>query len=508
MEPSGPTSGPPAPRPRLTGQAPPPLQVGQLLQATVLENSAGKLLLSVGHRQLSSETSLPFRPGEVLNLEVRSLGEQPVFKVLAALQASATGTTTAAVRTLLPRYGPTTPLLASLARLDQAPPGSLPPPLAAAVRAVLRELPDRASLSTAQGVKNAIERSGAFLEHRLASAGNTPAPVLDSDFKANLLRLLVQLRELPVADNRPPQAAPGRPATPADPGQPLQPALQRPVLQQPGVQQPIVQRPDLQPPQAPVTGRAPAGDATPPGQDSTRQPAPGETTPQAVKRALTAAGAVLPARASAAAPLGPTAAGTPVQAGGVSAGGGAPPPPPFPGVAPVPQSPVQVSLEPPDNLAHLRLDLLQQTEAALARVHLNQLASLPREGEHRLVEWLFDIPLRRGDSLDFWSARVSRDNDSGGETPETSGPLWSVQLAFDLPGLGPMQARINLQGEQVSTRFRAEHAETLPLLQAHLHELRQSLQAVGLEVGNIDCQSGSLAETGRSEPDPLIDEQA
>jgi flagellar hook-length control protein FliK len=71
-----------------------------------------------------------------------------------------------------------------------------------------------------------------------------------------------------------------------------------------------------------------------------------------------------------------------------------------------------------------------------------------------------------------------------------------------------MQARINLQGEQVSTRFRAEHAETLPLLQAHLHELRQSLQAVGLEVGNIDCQSGSLAETGRSEPDPLIDEQA
>jgi len=501
MEPSGPTSGPPAPPPRLTGQAPPTLQVGQLLQATVLENSAGKLLLSVGHRQLSSETSLPFKPGQVLSLEVRSLGEQPVLKVLAALQASAASATAAAVRTLLPRYGPSTPLLASLARLDQAPPGSLPAPLAAAVRAVLRELPDRALLSTAQGVKNAVERSGTFLEHRLASAGNTPAPVLDSDFKANLLRLLVQLRELPASDSRPPPAAPGRPADPANTGQPPPPPLQRPVPLQTGLQQqPGLQRPDLQSPQAP------AGDASRPGQDNARPAARGETTPQAVKRALTAAGAVLPARGSATAPTGPTAAGTPVQAGNPSPGGT--PPPPFPGVAPVPQSPVQVSLEAPDNPAHLRLDLLQQTEAALARVHLNQLASLPREGEHRLVEWLFDIPLRRGDSLDFWSARVSRDGGGGGETAETSGPLWSVQLAFDLPGLGPMQARINLQGEQVSTLFRAERAETLPLLQAHLHELRKSLLAVGLEVGSIDCQSGELAETGPSEAGPLIDEKA
>jgi hypothetical protein len=180
--------------------------------------------------------------------------------------------------------------------------------------------------------------------------------------------------------------------------------------------------------------------------------------------------------------------------------------PPFAGVVPAPQASVQATIDLLNRFGHLRLDLLQQTEAALARIHLNQLASLPREAEHRLVEWLFDIPARRGDTIDLWSARVHRDSDGKPDKRERPDTQWRVQLAFDLPGLGPMQAQINLQGERVSTQFWATQADTLPLLREHLHELRRSMRAAGLEVGDIDCRQGAIPVTPTRPPNPLINE--
>jgi Flagellar hook-length control protein FliK len=492
MEPSGPASGIPPLLMRWQQAAPAPLQVGQLLQATVLENQAGKILLALNHRQLSAEASLPFKPGRVLTLEVRSLGEQPVLKVIAALQESATAT---AVRTLLPRYGPTTPLLASLVPLAQAPAGALPAAISEAARALLRQFPDSTVLSSAQGVKAAIEQSGSFLERHLVQADGSPSasPATDGDFKANLLRLLSRLEQLPGGDNRPPAAVPGRPAAAA-------PAAAAPAT------------PST--PAAPVTrAEAPAEGPTP--VMATRTPANeapdaarSAATPQTVKRAVEAAGTALPQRA-AAAPAGATPAAAGVPSGNPPpTPAGLNPPPPFAGVVPTPQTPVKASLDLLNSLDQLRLDLLHQTEAALARIHLNQLASLPKEGDHRLVEWLFDIPVRHGEDIDLWSARLYRDAEGNAGSAEQALPLWSVQLAFDLPRLGPVQAQINLQGERVSTHFRAARPSTLPLLHAHLHELRRSMQDAGLEVGAIDCRCGTIDDTDRPSPEPLINDQA
>jgi len=480
MEPSGPTSGIPLPLTHWRQVPPPPLQVGQLLQATVVENNAGKILLAISHRQLSAESSLPFKPGQVLTLEVRSLGDQPVFKVIAALQESATAT---AIRQLLPRYGATTPLLASLPRLAQAPAGTLPPALSEVARTLLRQLPDRIALSSARGLKTAIEHSGTFLEHQLAGSGDAeiPSSALTSDFKANLLRLLVQLRNLPGGDNSPASTAASSRPTATPPGVP--PAKQHTA-------------------QEPVDSRSPAANSGDSANTAASAPRSTAANPQVLQRALQADGTVLPQRATTTlltgSPPGAPAPGT----------AGLNPPPPFAGVVPVPQAPVRASIDLLNSLGQLRLDLLQQTEAALARIHLNQFASLPRESEHRLVEWLFDIPVRRGDDIDLWSARLYRDAGGKTEAPAQPSPLWSVQLAFDLPGLGPVQAQINLQDERVSTYFRAAREETVPLLHAHLHELRRAMADAGLEVGDIDCRHGSIADGDRIPPEPLINEQA
>jgi hypothetical protein len=183
------------------------------------------------------------------------------------------------------------------------------------------------------------------------------------------------------------------------------------------------------------------------------------------------------------------------------------PPPPFAGVVPTPQASMQASLDLLNRLGNLRLDLLKQTEAALARVQLNQLASLPRESENRLVEWLFDIPVRRGNDVDLWSARLYRDAEGNTETNEKTKAQWSVQLAFDLPGLGPMQAQVNLHGDRVSTHFWATRQDTLPRLRENLHALREAMLEVGLDVGEIDCQLGAIPDIPGRDRGPLISEK-
>ena len=473
------------------------MQIGQLLQATVLENDAGRILLSVGHRQLSADSSLSFRPGEVLTLQVRELGAQPVLKIIAALQESAVAQ---AVRTLLPRYGPTTPLLANLSLLARTAKPPLPPPISAVAATLVRNLADVAALATPQGLKTAIQNSGILLENRLALATYTPAAAgpMESDFKANLLRLIQLVRNWPGSDQTPPapSAPAGRPAGPQAPGPSPQHAPSDPAGNRP-----------------PASSASPSPPTPPPATvaaDPKTPQAPPAAQTQNLQRAIETAATPPPQRPGAV-PAAPTAslAGTaPSQPASPQAAAADGLNPPFAGAAPIPQSPVQASIDLLNRLGHVRLDLLQQTEAALARMHLNQLVSLPREGHHRLVEWLFDIPVRRDDDIDLWSVRFHRDADNRTAAREPADANWSVQLAFDLPGLGPMQAQVNLHGERVSTYFRAERAEMLPMLRDHLHELRRALLDAGLEVGDIDCRQGVTRDVGERPVNPLIDEKA
>jgi flagellar hook-length control protein FliK len=71
-----------------------------------------------------------------------------------------------------------------------------------------------------------------------------------------------------------------------------------------------------------------------------------------------------------------------------------------------------------------------------------------------------------------------------------------------------MQVQLQLAGEQVSTRFWAEHQDTLPLLREHMHELRQALSEAGLDVGELECQPGPRPAVKTSNNQALIREKA
>lgn len=181
------------------------------------------------------------------------------------------------------------------------------------------------------------------------------------------------------------------------------------------------------------------------------------------------------------------------------------PPPPLRGLAPQAQTASPPTLT-RASLANALDELQQQTEGSLARLQLHQLASLP-DGSEPQPTWLLELPLRHQAQIDLFHLRIGRDT-AGPPDATVEGRPWVVNLAFDLPGLGPVQARVAILGEQVSTTFWSEQASTTQAFHAHLETLRQNLQQAGLGVGDLLCRTGQAAAPPVGPRTPLMDTRA
>lgn len=148
-------------------------------------------------------------------------------------------------------------------------------------------------------------------------------------------------------------------------------------------------------------------------------------------------------------------------------------------------------------------ELQRQTEGSLARVQLHQLAALP-DGAGGQPVWLLELPIRHDAQIDLFHLRIARDGQHRADEPSAAQP-WSVNLAFDLPGLGPVQARVSIQGEQVSTRFWAERPGTVQAFNTHFDVLRANLRQAGLGVGEIACHPGPAPTPPSTLRPPLMD---
>lgn len=409
-------------------------RVGQVLAATVVANpQPGQTELRIGNLQVRAHTgALELSIGQQLRLEVASLKEQPVLKLLGLLQANPL---TLAVRDTLPRQQPLTPLMTALARIAAgAQSQQLPPAVTRFAREVFERLPNAASVATASGLRQALRDSGLFLETKLAQAAppaGMPKPATRNvetsrDFKANLLRLLNVLRE-DVANSAPGMRNVGSPAASSN-AAPLSPM--------------------------PAIGP----------QDAALSRTPAVAVPEL---------------------------GTPLQRG----------------QAPLPPL-TTARLLGEQEFALTTRELQRQTEGALARVQLNQLSSLPQERQAGM-EWLVELPVRREQETDVWNLRISRHaghDDQRGQADAGGG--WSVMLAFDLPGIGPLQTRVNLRGDQISAQFFSRAPGTLALVQEHLPLLQARLRQAGLGIDELSCHHGQIPTTAAPARTRLLDERA
>ncbi|MBR0961596.1 flagellar hook-length control protein FliK [Bradyrhizobium japonicum] len=171
-------------------------------------------------------------------------------------------------------------------------------------------------------------------------------------------------------------------------------------------------------------------------------------------------------------------------------------PPPFRGALPAPQSIAAPSLAPDTPLAATVHRLLDDTDAAIARQTLLQVASLPDRTDasgHRIdpavPQWNFEIPFATRQGTAMAQFEISRDG--GNESADPAQRAWRARFSLNVEPAGPVHALITLNGDKTFVRMWAERPATAQQLRAGVGELSQALTRAELRPGDIVVRDGT-----------------
>lgn len=168
------------------------------------------------------------------------------------------------------------------------------------------------------------------------------------------------------------------------------------------------------------------------------------------------------------------------------------PPPPAQGRNPRAHLPDPPPLPNPANAREAGRQLNAQTDAALSRLKLFQLASLPegvaRSSAAAAQEWNFELPFTLGNQTSMAQFQISRDAEGGAEDPARG---WQLVFAMNFHIIGEVGAKVSLRGKRTGVMLWAENEETAEVLAETLPELTVSLEAIGLEVGSAHVRRGA-----------------
>ncbi|MGY4260630.1 hypothetical protein ACVI1L_007698 [Bradyrhizobium sp. USDA 4516] len=485
------------------------LEAGSVVNAQVLKVlSADLVRIAIASLSIDVQTEVPLRQGQNLQLAVSQTNDgirlqlvgpgpdtgdavrlspaaanatdaaQPVATApKAVLTPLERVTITATAQTAAAVQGSQAPLFANLAAVASA---NLPPKLQAAIAQVLAQQTGLDENLSGDAVKTGLQKSGLLFEATVA-AGIAPASGSAPDLKAALIVLRQALTSLGTADA-------GRPASATPLQQPAQAsAATAPSLMPSGTPDLDVQEillPQARLPVAEDVTRGTTGFAGALADALDAGPSSGGAL-NLIQQALHELGN--PARQGAA-PREMLPGEVPVR--------GNTPPPPFHGALPSAQAVAEPSIAPNTPLATAAHRLLENTDAALARQTLLQVASLPDRGDATrpqldamLPRWNFEIPFLTPQGTAMAQFEISRDG--GCNEVEAAKRVWRARFTLDVEPAGPVHALVSLNGERTSVRMWAERPSTAAQLRAGASELSRALTRAELTPGDIEIRDGS-----------------
>jgi len=479
-----------------------PLQAGQALQLAVSQTQDGVRLAIVGQgaSTAASGDSVTLAPNAIADAAAPSAAAVPSGNVLTPLERVAVSAAAASAAT---RQDSLAPLFANLGAVASS---GLPPKLQQAVAQVLAQQTSLDQNLTGSDVQNAFQKSGILLEASLASGSVSQGSGIP-DLKAALIvlrqTLVSSIGSAGAAEN------PATPATvapqPAVPGATTASAGGSAAPQPAGVSSPTL-APSLSPeigaqeillPQ----GRVPLADGSLEPKGTVRIVLP-ETLLNAAPRTMTA-GAALSLLQETLQPM-PRIAGNAALPPAVLQNGRGDdvsfhtntPPPPFRGALPSAQPVAAPSIASNAPLATTAHHLLGDTDAAIARQTLLQVASLPDRVDTTgpridpgIPRWNFEIPFATPQGTAMAQFEISRDG--GGNEVEAAKRVWRARFSLDVEPAGPVHALISLSGDRTSVRMWAERPATAAQLRAGAAQLSQALSKAELQPGDIVVRDGA-----------------
>ncbi len=444
-----------------------PLEQGQALKLAVSQTENGIRLTNITGGGDAAPDAVTLSPDALLDAPTAPAASVPAKPVLTPLEKA---TVTIAAQTAATEQGSQAPLFANLASVLNSP--ALPPKLLQAMREVLAQQTGLDPNLKAADIKSAFEKSGLFLEASLA-AGAVPTSGSAPDLKAALLVLRQTLQTLLGG-----QAAESAPLLKGQAAPALAPAAAQELEPQ------EILLPQARVPVAEDIGEAIISIRT--GFAGVLKDAPAGTA--ALNILQEAAPDAAPGTKAAAAPR--TMQGEEVHTNT--------PPPPFRGALPSAQPVSQPSVAPETPLAPAAQHLLADTDAAIARQTLLQVASLPdridalpqpaHNNDPTAPRWNFEIPFATPQGTAMAQFEISRDGGSGAEAAKK---VWRARFTLDVEPTGPVHALVALVGEKTSVRMWAERPATAERLRAGSTDLANALARAELKPGDIVIRDGT-----------------
>jgi hypothetical protein len=506
------------------------LQPGAVIDATVLKVLAADLVrIAIASLSIDVRSEIPLREGEVLRLSVSQtesgirltpVGEgedagaadavtlSPDVLVEAPVKASASASPkavltplekmaiTVAAQAAATEQGSQAPLFANLGAVAAT--GALPPKLQLAVVQVLAQQTSLDPNLAGTDIKAAFQKSGLLLEASLA-AGSVPPAGGVPDLKAALIVLRQTLQSalgitgteakaVNTAEAAPLAAitAEAAPSLHADTIPGVAPSLA------PSVAASAAEDLDLQEillPQA----RVPVADDLAQPVNSAR------VALSAALEAESSPGTILNLLQEALQEINnasrPPGLPKDVHGGDVTVHTNTPPPP-FRGALPSAQPVASPSIPMHAPLAVTAHHLLGDTDAAIARQTLLQVASLPDRADipgttidTSAPRWNFEIPFATPQGTAMAQFEISRDG--GGREAEAAKRVWRARFSLDVEPAGPVHALVSLVGDKTSVRMWAERPATAAQLRAGAAQLSQALSRAELTPGDIVIRDGA-----------------
>ena len=173
------------------------------------------------------------------------------------------------------------------------------------------------------------------------------------------------------------------------------------------------------------------------------------------------------------------------------------PPPPVTGALPAAQAVAAATLTAHTPLEAALQHLLGDTDGALARQTLLQIASLPGQAadpsatriDPSIPRWNFEIPFATPQGTAMAQFEISRD----GARREASAAkaTWRARFSLNVEPAGPVHALVSLNGDRTSVRMWAERPATASQLRAGVSQLTQALTRAELKPGDIVIREGA-----------------
>jgi hypothetical protein len=497
--------------------ADPVLKPGTVIEARVLQLLAGdQVRIAIGMATMEVQSNVALQPGQLLKLAVSQMADGlrlaivntplqdsltlapelsagktvpalvPLKNQLTMLESAAVAT---AAQTAATKQTSLAPLFANLgvaAELD-----GLPPKLQQAIAQVLAQRASVDGQFRGSDLKAAFQSSGLFMEATLAA--QAPLPSAAPDMKAALL-VLRQVLATTLGSATPqavqatsPSIQPFPPNGAAMPQQSVAPSAATPMPAQTSATMQMINditgTGELRRHAAPLAKGEAAAHQTLLNIVLTGQHNTGQSRIDAGTAALLG--------------LVPAVAG---QRKGATADDlllaqTTMPPPPIKGAQPSAQPIAPPTLVPDMPREAALSQLLSDTEGAVARQTLLQVASLPDRidpGTPRLdatPRWLFEIPFAMPNGTAIAQFEIARDG--GGVEADSNGRVWRARFSLDVEPAGPVHALVSLNGDKTSVRLRAERPATAAQLLEAAPQLSDALRNADLKPGDIAVRSGA-----------------